>query len=160
MPYEVIMDAAGCDGHAVVKVGSKTPVDGGCHSTHEDAIAHSQALNLATMNEEASNDGTGAMTAGSDLDATERNHVGLSANQRAVDLAAPTYMRENAARGIRLHEEGLSGSGIVPQTVADARAMARGEVTERKWRKIGPWIARHMVDLEAEGVAEGEITPE
>lgn len=36
--------------------------------------------------------------------------------------------------------------------------MARGEVSEAKWRKIAPWIARHMVDLEAEGVKEGEIT--
>lgn len=158
MPYEVIMDADGCSGHAVVKVGSTTPVDGGCHSTHEDAVAHSQALNLATMDEEVSAQDTGSNLAASQLDATERNHVALAANQRAIDLAAPGYMRENALRGLKYHEQGLSGSGIMPQTVADARAMARGEVSERKWRKIGPWIARHLVDLEAKGVADGEIT--
>ena len=78
--------------------------------------------------------------------------------ERAVNLSAPEFMRANAKRGLKYHEEGLSGDGLKPQTVEDARAMASGDVTEAKWRKIAPWIARHMVDLEAEGVAEGEIT--
>jgi hypothetical protein len=68
---------------------------------------------------------------------------------RAVPLEAPVYMRNAARRGLKMHEEGHSGDGLVPQTVEDARKMARGEVTEAKWRKIGPWIARHMVDLDA-----------
>lgn len=75
--------------------------------------------------------------------------------QRAVDLSAPDFMRENARRGLEYHEEGLSGDGLQPQTVEDARAMASGDISEVKWRKIAPWIARHMVDLEA---ADGEIT--
>jgi len=78
--------------------------------------------------------------------------------ERDVDLSAPEFMRENARRGIEYHEEGLSGDGIRPQTVEDARSMAAGRISEAKWRKIAPWIARHMVDLEAEGVADGEIT--
>ena len=77
---------------------------------------------------------------------------------RAVNLSAPQFMRANAKRGLKYHEEGLSGDGLKPQTVEDARAMAAGNVTEAKWRKISPWIARHMVDLEAEGVKEGDIT--
>ncbi len=77
---------------------------------------------------------------------------------RAVDLSAPAFMRNNAKRGLKYYEEGLAGDGLKPQTVADARKMASGEVTEAKWRKIAPWVARHLVDLEAEGVAEGEIT--
>jgi HK97 family phage prohead protease len=77
---------------------------------------------------------------------------------RAVNLSAPQFMRANAKRGLKYHEEGLSGDGLKPQTVEDARAMATGNVTEAKWRKIAPWIARHMVDLEAEGVKEGDIT--
>lgn len=88
----------------------------------------------------------------------EPREDGVAVEIRAVDLSAPEFMRENARRGLRYHEEGLSGDGLVPQTVEDARAMARGEVSEAKWRKIAPWIARHMVDLEAEGVKEGEIT--
>jgi HK97 family phage prohead protease len=77
---------------------------------------------------------------------------------RAVNLSAPQFMRANAKRGLKYHEEGLSGDGLKPQTVEDARSMAAGNVTEAKWRKIAPWIARHMVDLEAEGIKEGDIT--
>jgi HK97 family phage portal protein len=76
---------------------------------------------------------------------------------KAIDLAPPAYMRASARRGIKLHEAGESGQGLKPQTVEDARKMAAGEVTEAKWRKIGPWIARHKVDLEA--VQGDEITP-
>jgi HK97 family phage prohead protease len=75
--------------------------------------------------------------------------------QRQIDLSAPQFMRDNAKRGLEYHAEGLSGDGLEPQTVEDARSMAAGEVSPDKWRKIAPWIARHMVDLEA---ADGEIT--
>ena len=51
MPYQVIMNAEGCDGHAVVKVDSTIPIDGGCHATHKEAIDHMTALNMATADE-------------------------------------------------------------------------------------------------------------
>ena len=51
MPYEVIMNAENCDGHAVVKVGSMIPVDGGCHATHQEALDQMTALNIATADE-------------------------------------------------------------------------------------------------------------
>jgi len=73
-----------------------------------------------------------------------------------VNLSPPEYMRSAARRGIKLHEEGKSGDGVVAQTVEDARKMAAGTVTEEKWRKIAPWIARHLSDLD--NVKEGEIT--
>lgn len=75
--------------------------------------------------------------------------------QRQIDLSAPQFMRDNAERGLKYHAEGLSGDGLMPQTVEDARKMAAGEVTPEKWRKIPAWIARHMTDLDA---ADGEIT--
>ncbi len=75
---------------------------------------------------------------------------------RQVNLTAPAFMRASAKRGLALHEQGFSGDGLKPQTVEDARKMAAGEVTEQKWRKIGPWIARHTVDLDA--VQDGEVT--
>ena len=80
-----------------------------------------------------------------------------SMEERAVDLKAPAFMRASARRGLALHEEGLSGEGLVPQTVEDARSMAAGNISEGKWRKIGPWIARHIVDLDA--VQGDEVTP-
>jgi hypothetical protein len=73
-----------------------------------------------------------------------------------IDLSAPEYMRSSARRGLELHEQGLSGDGLMPATVADARRMAAGEISEAKWRKIGAWIARHIGDLDA--VEGDEIT--
>jgi HK97 family phage prohead protease len=78
-----------------------------------------------------------------------------SREQRQIDLSPPQFMRDNAVQGLKYHAEGLSGDGLEPQTVEDARKMADGEISPDKWRKIAPWIARHMVDLEA---ADGEIT--
>ena len=74
---------------------------------------------------------------------------------RQINLDPPQFMRDNAQRGLEYHAEGLSGDGLQPETVEDARSMAVGEITIDKWRRIAPWIARHMVDLEA---ADGEIT--
>jgi HK97 family phage prohead protease len=78
-----------------------------------------------------------------------------SRETRAIDLVPPQFMRDNAEQGLKYHAEGLSGDGLEPQTVEDARKMADGEVSPDKWRKIAPWIARHLVDLEA---ANGDIT--
>ena len=99
----------------------------GCHITEDDALAQLAALHI---NEPEA---------------------------RAVDLGAPSFMRNNAKRGIQYYEDGLGGDGLVRQTITDARKMANGEITEAKWRKIAPWIARHMDNLDA--AAEGEVTP-
>jgi HK97 family phage prohead protease len=81
-----------------------------------------------------------------------------SVELRAPSLVAPSFMATSAKRGLRLHEEGESGDGLRPATVADARRMANGEpLSEGKWRRIAPWIARHIVDLDA--VQGDEITP-
>lgn len=87
----------------------------------------------------------------------EPEEIPEESERRAIDLSAPAFMRASAKRGLALHEEGLSGDGLVPQTVSDARKMASGQITEAKWRKIGPWIARHKDDLDA--VQGDEITP-
>lgn len=130
MPYTVIEDAEGCGGYAVVKVGERMPVDGGCHALKSDAMAQMVALNIATEDEE----------------------------RAEPNLKAPSFMAASARRGLRLHEEGESGAGLKPQTVADARKMANGEaLSPQKWKKIAPWIARHIVDLDA--VQGDEITP-
>jgi uncharacterized protein len=68
---------------------------------------------------------------------------------RAVDMTPPAYMRAAARRGLEYYADGKGGDGLVDQTIEDARRMAAGEVSERKWRLIGPWIARHLVDLDS-----------
>jgi HK97 family phage prohead protease len=66
---------------------------------------------------------------------------------KAVDV--PGYVSDNAARGLELYEQGYGGDGLVEQTIRDARDMAAGSVREDKVRLMGPWIARHLVDLDA-----------
>lgn len=93
-----------------------------------------------------------------DLITTEPEESSMGYEARAVNLVAPAFMRASAKRGLALHEEGYSGDGLKPQTVEDARKMANGTaLSEQKWRKIAPWIARHIVDLDA--VQGDEITP-
>lgn len=98
----------------------------GCHATEKEALAQLAALHIAEP------------------------------EARAVDLSAPDFMRNNAKRGLQYYEQGLGGDGLVRQTIVDARKMANGEISEAKWRKIAPWISRHMVDLDA--VEGNEIT--
>jgi uncharacterized protein len=68
---------------------------------------------------------------------------------RQVDLTPPAYMRASARRGLQWHEEGLSGDGLQPQTVREARAMSEGNVSADKWVRIRAFLARHMVDFDA-----------
>jgi HK97 family phage prohead protease len=68
---------------------------------------------------------------------------------RAVDLSAPVFMQDAAKRGLEWFDAGLAGDGLVDRTVNEARAMARGEVSEDKWVRIAAWISRHLVDLES-----------
>jgi len=143
MPYEVIMNAENCDGHAVVKVGSMIAVDGGCHATHQEALDQMTALNIATADERSERNEQmvaaideainlllqAKMTYEADEDEEEDEPMDLSEMEeddeyRAVDLSAPAFMRASAKRGLALHEQGLSGDGLVPQTVEDARNMA------------------------------------
>lgn len=91
-----------------------------------------------------------------DLIQSEPEEMAQRVEMRQVDMSAPAFMRASAKRGLVLHEQGESGSGLMPQTVEDARKMAAGQVSEGKWRKIAPWIARHIDDLDA--VQGDEVT--
>ena len=64
-------------------------------------------------------------------------------------VKVPAYVSANAERGLALYEEGHGGDGLVEQTIRDARDMVAGEIRDEKVRLMGPWIARHIVDLDA-----------
>jgi uncharacterized protein len=144
MPYGISNKQEDCGNWATVKeIADDIYETVFCHTSKQDAIDHMVALSM-----EEDIDPLGDVNTEDDDDMEER----------AVNLSPPQFMRDNARKGLKYHEEGLSGNGLKPQTVEDARKMANGEVSEAKWRKIAPWIARHLVDLEAEGVSDGEIT--
>jgi len=62
-------------------------------------------------------------------------------------VAVPSFMSANAKRGLKLLE--YAGDGLQPKTVREARAMASGDVTAEKVRRIAAWFARHIVDLDS-----------
>ena len=182
MPYGISSDQSDCANWAAVKIetdGSATTL--ACYDTKQDAIDRMVAQSLAEGLEPAGEVGQRKMDKRNDEmvafidsaitilmqakssyeseemeDEDEPEEIYEEAELRAVDLSAPAFMRASATRGLAVHEQGLSGDGLVPQTVEDAHKMAAGQVTEAKWRKIGAWIARHIDDLDA--VQGDEIT--
>ena len=186
MPYGISANQSDCSNWAAVKIeadGSATTLE--CYATKQDAIDRMVAQSLAEGLEPAGEVGQRNISKRNDemvafIDSAimllmqakssyeseemededemegEPEEIVEEAELRAVDLSAPAFMRASAKRGLALHEQGLSGDGLVPQTVEDARKMAAGQISEAKWRKIGAWIARHMSDLDA--IEGDEIT--
>jgi HK97 family phage prohead protease len=71
----------------------------------------------------------------------------LADEERAV-YEVPEYVREAARKGLEWHEQGLSGDGLQPQTVAEARELAAGRVETDKLVRMAAWIRRHRGDWE------------
>ena len=70
-------------------------------------------------------------------------------NIRVVNIEPPVYMRNAARKGLEYNRQGFGGDGLTDKTIREARDMAEGRVSEDKWRRIAPWIARHLIDLDA-----------
>jgi len=65
-------------------------------------------------------------------------------DERAVSLKPTAGMAAAAKRGLRLHEEGKSGDGLKPETVARANRLARRDEMNNDWvREMNAWFARH-----------------
>jgi len=146
MPFGISQSQEDCDGWATVKQeadGSFVTV--ACHDTKEGAVDQMLAI---SFNEEI--EPLGQVDKSNDDDDTIEK-------RDTPSLVAPAFMAASARRGLKLHEEGHSGDGLMPATVRDATRMANNEaLSEDKWRRIAPWIARHIVDLDA--VQGDEIT--
>jgi HK97 family phage portal protein len=84
-----------------------------------------------------------------DILTENRSELALESKVEVRLFEVPQYIRDNAARGLKYLEEGFGGDGLQPETIRAARRMAEGSVSEDKVKLIAPWIARHLVDLEA-----------
>ena len=127
MPYYVSDKQSDCAGWATVKEeadGTYTTI--GCHENKQDAIDQMVAISIA-----------------------EEMEPGGEVSKRAVDLSVPSFIQENAKRGLEYLAEGYGGDGLTEGTKRAARDMAAGNITENKIRKMAPWFARHKVDGEA-----------
>ena len=73
-------------------------------------------------------------------------------DERAVNLKPTSGMAAAAKRGLRLHEEGKSGDGLKPETVARANRLARREEMNPDWvREMNAWFARHETASKSPG---------
>lgn len=64
-------------------------------------------------------------------------------------MQVPDYVSTAAKRGLEWHAQGKSGDGVTDQTINEARAMAGGNVSEDKLRRMSPWFQRHRSDMSA-----------
>lgn len=125
MPYFISDKQGDCAGWATVKEesdGSYTTLS--CHDNKQDAIDQMVAVSISED-----------MEPGGEV--------------RAVDLSVPSFIRENAKRGLKYLDEGFGGDGLTEGTKREAREMAAGNISENKVRKMAPWFARHKVDGQA-----------
>lgn len=78
----------------------------------------------------------------------------------AVDLKPTAGMAAAAERGLSLHEDGKSGDGLKPETVARAGRLARREEMNEPWvREMNAWFARHEASKTPNWDKAGEETP-
>jgi hypothetical protein len=61
----------------------------------------------------------------------------------------PKYISDAAALGLEYYRAGKGGAGLTDQTLADARLMAKGSITDDKILRANAWQARHASDLDA-----------
>ena len=64
-------------------------------------------------------------------------------------IKVPSYVSDAAQRGLDWHRDGKSGDGVTDKTLAEAREMAAGTVSEDKLRRMEPWFQRHRGDMDA-----------
>jgi HK97 family phage prohead protease len=82
----------------------------------------------------------------------------MDSGYRSEHIDVPQFIIDNAQRGLDYLSEGLGGDGLTDQTIREARALARGSITDEKLKKIPAWISRHRVDLQSEQVKDNKIS--
>ena len=77
-----------------------------------------------------------------------------------VDLKPTAAMAAACRRGLKLHEDGRSGDGLKPETVARAkRIAARETLTPEHVTEMRAWFRRHKVDRRPGWDAAGKESP-
>ena len=77
-----------------------------------------------------------------------------------ISLTAPESVKAELRRGLAWHEEGHSGDGLVPATVAWARKLAEGgKISRDKAVAMNAWFARHESDKSGKGFSPGDGYP-
>jgi len=61
----------------------------------------------------------------------------------------PKYISDAATLGLDYYRAGKGGAGLTDQTLADARLIAKGTITDDKILRANAWQLRHASDLDA-----------
>jgi len=72
--------------------------------------------------------------------------MAINENQQ---ISVPSYISQNAKRGLEYNADGYGGDGLVDRTIREARKMAEGSVSFNKLKRMAAWFARHKVDLDS-----------
>lgn len=85
-------------------------------------------------------------------DVVETAEADDATEDREVNLKPTQGMADAAKRGLKLHEEGKSGDGLKPETVARANRLARREEMNRDWVvEMNAWFKRHDAGSKSDG---------
>jgi HK97 family phage prohead protease len=126
MPYEIVNDAEGCDGFAVVKTETGEMVAGGCHSTMAEAEDHLTALNIAEFG-----------------------------NDSRQSYKPTREMMTEAARGLAWRREfGRGGTAVGIARARDISNGVN--LSLDTVRRMNSYFARHEVDKQGEGFRPDE----
>jgi hypothetical protein len=129
-------------------LGDAGPVDTPAYLATETYVSK-RAIEMALAENTAQKEPADEQRADSPVVETPAEPVSPAAEADAEERAAvslkPTAgMASAARRGLKLHEQGKSGDGLKPETVARANRLARREEMNDDWvREMNAWFARH-----------------
>lgn len=114
-------------------LGDAGPVDTPAYLATESYVSK-RALEMATNEQRATEV----------VEAADPEPVSDVSEEREVSLKPSAGMAAAAKRGLKLHEDGKSGSGLKPETVARANRLARRENMNEAWvKEMNAWFSRH-----------------
>jgi HK97 family phage prohead protease len=143
-------------------LGDAGPVDTPAYLATETYVSK-RALEMA--NDERADavvveDTASPVPAGGAEGASEVPLEGETEARATVSLKPTAGMASAARRGLKLHEDGKSGDGLKPETVARANRLARREEMNDDWvREMNAWFARHASDRRPGWDKPGAETP-
>lgn len=124
-------------------LGDAGPVDNPAYPATEAFVAK-RALDMARQTEVPCEHREVEVVVEAPVEAPAASAEGAVEERAAVNLKPTAGMAAAAKSGLRLHEEGKSGDGLKPETVARARKIAaRESLTEDHVREMNAWFARH-----------------
>jgi len=136
-------------------LGDAGPVDSPAYLATETYVSK-RAIEMALSEEPAGEQREDSPVVEDSVEAPEASAPDDAAagneERASVSLKPTAGMASAARRGLKLHEEGKSGDGLKPETVARANRLAKREEMNEDWvREMNAWFARHETASKSPG---------